>query len=122
MLMVGPSLLLVLSLLDQCGMVDRSGDGGDLWSVWCTKCRCINDLIRARLSHHVNGSGRGVDVRDDSLWRIPSPGVVVIAAAIVVGVAATTTIVGGGGLLGKGGECWKDATPQGALHTSAGPN
>ena len=106
-MVIRPSLPLVLSLLDQCGRVDRSDGGGDLWSGWCTRCRCVYYLIRARLSHHVNGSGGRVEVRDGSPRRIPSSRVVVVATAVVVGVAATTTMAaaGGDGLLGEGGEC-----------------
>ena len=103
LLLIGPSLPLVVSLPDRCGKVDRSGGGGDVWSVWCNRCGCIHYLIWARLSHHVNGSGRSVEVCDGSPWGIPSPGVVVVAAAVVA--------AGIGGLLGEGGECWEVAAP-----------
>ena len=61
----------------------------------------------------MNGSGKGVDVCNDSPRRIPSPGVVVVAAVVVAGVAAaaTVTVVGGGGLIGKYGECREVAAP-----------
>ena len=115
MLMVRPSLPLVPSLSDRCGWVDQSGGGGDLWSVRCIRCGCINYQIRARRSHHVNGSGGRVDVCHGSPWRIPHPGVVVAAVAAMA-------VAGGGGLLGEDGECWEVAVSKGALHMSANPN
>ena len=104
---------MVPPLPDQCSWVDRSGGGGDLWSVWCSRCGCINYLIRARQSHHVNGNSRRVDVCNGSPRRIPLSGVVVVVATVVVGVAAAAAVVvvGGGGLLGKGGESYEVAAP-----------
>ena len=103
---VRPSLPLVLSLPNRCGMVDRSGGGCDLWIGRCPRCRCVNDLIQARLSYHMNGRGRRVDVCKGSSRGVPSPRVVVAAAGVVVAVAAAATIVvvGGGDLLGEYGE------------------
>ena len=90
LLLIRPSLPLVVSLPDRCGRVDRLGGGGDLWSVWYNRCGCIHYLIRARLSHHVKGSGRSVEVCDGGPRGVPSPGVVVVAA---IATMATTGIV-----------------------------
>ena len=110
LLLIGPSLPLVVSLPDRCGRLDRSGDGGDVWSVWCNRCGCIHYLIRVRLSHHVNGSGRSIEVCDGGPRGVPSPGVVVVVAIVVVVVAiATVAAARIGGLLGKGSECWEVA-------------
>ena len=111
---VRPSLPLLLSLPDWCGRVDRSDGGGDLWSGRFPKCRCVNYLIRARLSHHMNGHGRRVDVCNSHSRRVPSPRVVVVAIGVVVAIAAAATVVvvGGGGFLGECGDCREVFTPQ----------
>ena len=103
----------MLSLPDRCGRIDRSNSCCDLWSGRCPRCRCVHYLNRTRLSHHVDGCGRGVDVCNDDSRRIPSPRVVVVVAVVVVGVvaAATVAIARGGGLLGQRGERREVATP-----------
>ena len=71
--------------------------------MWCNRCGCIHYLIRARLSHHVNWSGKSVEGCDGGPRGIPSLGVVVVATAMVA--------AGIGGLFGEGGECWEVAAP-----------
>ena len=96
-----------------------------MWSGRYLGCRCINYLIRAKLSHHKDRRGKGVDVRNGGSRRVLSPGMVVVVVAIVVAIAAAATVVvvvGGGGLLRKRGERREVATSQRALHTSASPN
>ena len=84
-----------------------------MWSGRCPRYRCINYLIRAGLSHHIDRRGGGVDVHNGGSWRVPSPRVVVVVAVVVVG---------GGGLLGECEEHEEVSTPQRAFHTSASLN
>ena len=81
------------------------GGGNDLWCV-CPRCWRIYYLTQAKLSHHSDRCGRGSNVCNSGLRRVPSLRVIVIVAVVVIA-AAATIVVGSGGLLGECRVCGK---------------
>ena len=78
-----------------------------MWSVRCSRCRCIHYLIRGRASRQMNRRGWRVDVCNNGSRRIPLLRAVVVAAVVVVAVtivvAVVVVVVAVGGVLP--GEC-----------------
>ena len=114
--------------------------GGDLWSGWCPRCRCVNYLIRSRLTHHVEQCSKGSNECNGGLGRIPPLGVVAVVVVVVVSTAvvvvvavvvvstavvvvvAVVVVARGSVLFDECGECKIVTAAKRALHMSACPN
>ena len=55
---------------NRCGKIHWLGGGGDLGCGGCSRCWCIDYLMRERPNCQLNKHRRRVDVGNSRLWRI----------------------------------------------------